>query len=246
MSFDRLYYEIKLLGKRTLLTPLILVIGFILLALFLQARQINPARALLGGVEMMLPIAMGAVIGTVLAQDSALEIQLTVASKYQHTALIRFSSILILSIIVAMLYINCMASLNLIYLPTFMQSWSPWLKFIIIQSLWLAPLLWCLAVGLCFSLLIQSQTAGVALLGGIWIAEIVFKDFIALNDWLRPALLFPATLLKFPATDIMPADYYKYFLDTRLELIGTALVLFVLSWFLLHNTERMLKGNTEE
>ena len=82
MFFDRLYYEIKLLGKRALLTPIILLLGFVALAFVLQARQVDPARTLLGGIEMMLPIAVGTTIGTVVAQDPALELHLTVAHRF--------------------------------------------------------------------------------------------------------------------------------------------------------------------
>ncbi|GCE22890.1 hypothetical protein [Dictyobacter kobayashii] len=246
MLLDRLYYEIKLLGKRSILTPLMLLLGFVLLAFLLNSRQVNPARTLLAGVEMMLPIAMGAIIGTVIAQDAALELQLTVPHKYHHTAVLRFSCLLVLSVSLALIYINSMNGLHLIYLPSFMQNWSPLVRLLLIQLIWLAPLLWCLAVGSCFALLLQSRTAGVALLGGIWIAEIIFKDFIALTDWLRPFLLFPATLLGFPQTDATWEQYNKYFLVTRIELTATAIILFVLGWLLLRNSERMLKGSVEE
>jgi len=246
MFFDRLYYEIRLLGKRALLTPIILVLGFVALAFVLQARQVDPARTLLGGIEMMLPIAVGTTIGTVVAQDPALELHLTVAHRYHMTGMLRLLCILSLAIALALIYINSLAILHMLYLPLFMQNWSPLAVFIQIQLIWLAPLLWCLSIGFCFSLLLQSRTAGVALLGGIWIAEIVFKDFIAGNNWLRPILLFPFTLVGYPATHASQADYNLYFLNTRFDLIGMALVFFFLGWLLLRNTEHMLKGITAE
>jgi hypothetical protein len=246
MFVDRLYYEIKLLGKRALLTPIILLLGFVVLAFILQARQVDPARTLLGGIEMMLPIVVGTIIGTVIAQDSALELHLTLARKYHMTAILRLLCILSLTIILALIYMNSLAALHMLSMPLFMQHWSPLAVFVQIQLIWLAPLLWCLSVGFCFSLLLQSRTAGAALVGGIWIAEIVFKDFIAMSNWLRPILLFPFTLVGYPATHASQADYNLYFLNTRFDLMGMALVFFFLGWLLLRNTEHMLKGITAE
>lgn len=246
MFFDRLYYEIRLLGKRAILTPCVLMIGFVLLAFVLNARQVNPARILLGGVEMMLPIAVGAMVGTIIAQDPALELQLTVPHKYHHTGILRFLCLLALAVMLALIYINTLASLHMLYLPLFTRHWSPLSLFLVTQLIWLAPLLWCMAVGGCFSLLLQSRTAGVALLCAIWIAEIVFKDYIALNDWSRPFLLFPSTLLGFPATNATPAQYNTYFLEPHYELIAITILILLVGWLLLRNTERMLKGSTEE
>jgi hypothetical protein len=246
MFFDRLYYEIKLLGKRALLTPIILLLAFVVLAFVLQTQHVDPARTLLGGIEMMLPIAIGTIIGTVVAHDPALELHLTLVHKYHMTGMLRLLCILSLAIALALIYINSLAISHMLYLPLFMQSWTPLAVFVQIQLIWLAPLLWCMSVGFCFSLLLQSRTAGVALLGGIWIAEIVFKDFIAINNWLRPVLLFPFTLVGYPATHASQAGYNLYFLNTRFELIGMALVFFFLGWLLLRNTEHMLKGITAE
>lgn len=246
MFFDRVYYEIKLLGKRALLTPIILLLAFVVLSFILQNRQVDPARTLLGGIEMMLPIAVGAIIGTVIAQDPALELQLTLARKYPQTAMLRLLCILSLSIMLALIYINSLAALHMLYMPLFMQQWSSLAVFVQIQLLWLAPLLWCLAVGFCSSLLLQSRTAGVALLGSIWIVEIIYKDFIASSVWMRPFLLFPATLLAYPATHVSQTDYATYIFNTRIDLLGMAVVIFVLGWLLLHNTEHLLKGMTTE
>lgn len=246
MFFDRLYYEVKLLGKRAILTPFLLIIGFILLAFLLNARHVDPARALLGGVEMMLPIAIGSMVGTVIAQDPALELQLTVPRRYHRTSILRFLCLLVLGVVLSLIYIDTLAAIHMLYLPSFTRQWSPLSLFLVTQLIWLAPLLWCMAAGGCFSLLLQSRTAGVALLGAIWIAEIVFKDFIALSDWLRPFLLFPSTLLDFPSTNATPEQYNMYFLQPHYELLGITILILITSWLLLRNAERMLKGSTEE
>jgi len=97
-------------------------------------------------------------------------------------------------------------------------------------------MLWYVAVGLCLALLIRSRSASGALLGGIWIAEVLFKDFFAATDWLHPLFLFPTTL----------KPEINFWLTNRFELIITALVLLPLGWLLLHNTEGLLKRASEE
>ena len=114
------------------------------------------------------------------------------------------------------------------------------------QLAWLAPLLWCAGLGLCIALLTQSWTGSAAMLGGIWIAEIIFKDYITLTSWLRPISLFPTTLLLFTAPGISQANFNMYWLNTRVEVLATGLILLPLGWFLLRNSERLLKGANGE
>ena len=84
------------------------------------------------------------------------------------------------------------------------------------------------------------------MLGGIWIAEIIFKDYIVLTPWLRPILLFPTTLLIFTMPGISQADFNLYWLDTRFEVLATGLLLFPVGWLLLRNTEGLLRGVSAE
>lgn len=62
-AFDRLRYEVQLLGGKVLFTPILVVGGFALLALLLHYLNIAPERFLLGGIEMILPLAAGVVVG---------------------------------------------------------------------------------------------------------------------------------------------------------------------------------------
>src|ERR1700730_12353741 len=101
------------------------------------------------------------------------------------------------------------------------------------------------AVGLFLALLLRSRTASVALLGGIWILEIIFKDYLAATTWLHPVLLFPTTLILFPTTLIPDSIFWTWFF-TRLEMVGTGVVLLLLGWLLLQYPEGLLKGVSEE
>ena len=246
MTIDRFYYEVKLMGMRVILTPILVVLGFCLLALLLTYLKVGPARALLAGVEMMLPLAAGAVVGMIVAQDPSLELQLTVPRRYHLTGMLRVGLILAWTMCVSLLDISGIAGLKMLYLPEYMVSWSPVATFFLTQLLWFAPLLFCVGIGFCFSLLMQSRTAAVALLGGLWVAEIVFKDLIGGSDLLRPFFLFPATLGIYPATNATADIYNKYVLTTRYEILGMAVLFLFLGWLLLRRPERMLKGVSEE
>lgn len=248
---DRLYYELKIMGRWAILTPLLVVVGAILLTFLLLYLKTDPQRFLMAVPEMLLPLVAGVVVGAVITQDSALELHLTMPRKYHLTGMLRLTLILLCTGCVALLFINLLPAFNLFYVPPQEKVlFSPFQLLVIRQGIWFAPLLWCTAVGFCFSLLIQGWTGNVALLGGIWVIEIFFKDFIALNDWLRPTLLFPTTLLFFGVSDVAPnvalGFFTTYWLNTRFDLIGTAVVLLLLGWLLLRNTERMLKGTTAE
>ena len=180
------------------------------------------------------------------AQDAALELHLTMPRAYRATNIIRLSMILVWCTCLAVCCLVGISVFKVFYTPDFMQAWSPGVCFLTLQMLWCVPLLWFVTGGTCVALLTQSRTASGTLLGGIWLFDILFTGIISSVSWLRPLLLFPATLIIFPATHISYAVFNTYWLTTRFDLLGMSLVFFVTSWFLLHNTERLLKGATEE
>jgi hypothetical protein len=244
MLSDRFRYEILLLGKRTIVTPILAMLGFALLAELLYHLHTNPARSLSASHEMILPLATGILVATITSQDPAIELQLTLPKKYAHTALGRLAIIVGWTICIAVISSISIFVFKLTYVPQPSLSASLLTLFLIAQLLWLAPLLWFTAVGLCLALLLRSRSASVALLGGIWIAEIIFKNYIAATGWLHPVFLFPSTLL--PLVGFIPQYLFTLWLTNRFELIGTALVLLLIGWFLLRNPEGLLKTSSEE
>lgn len=246
MSFDRLRYELQLMEKKVILTPILVIVGFALFSLLLKYLRVAPERFLLGGIEMILPIAVGITVGNVALQDSALELQLTMPRHYDRTAIQRLFLIIGWTSCIALCASLFLSLLGLAYMPAILTSWSPFASFFTLQLAWLAPLLWCASVGLCIALLTRSWTGSAALLGGIWIADIIFKDFIALTPWLRPLLLFPTTLVIFTVPHLSQADFNLYWLDTRFEVLATALLLLPVCWLLLRNSENLLKGVNAE
>lgn len=238
MFRDRFRYELRIIGIWVILTPILILFGFALLAGLIYglggANTTEIARFLGASLEMMLPLAAGIFIATIVTHDPALELQLTFPRRYDRTALCRLTMITLWVMLVALVTSILLAVLSLWRIPTQVQSWSAPLQVIGGLLTWLAPLFWLVTFGLCVSLLIRSRSAASALLGGLWIGEVILKGMFVTTDWLKPFFLFPTTF----APDV------DFWLTNRLELIGMAVLLLVLGWLLLRNTESLLHGAT--
>jgi hypothetical protein len=232
MIIDRLRYELRLLGKPVFLTPLLVVTGFALLVTLVNRDMSlgNIARTLGSSLEILLPMAAGVVVATVATHDPALELQLTMPRRYHHTANARFLCILLWSAILALLTSFFLARFGYLRQINQIAHWSqPW-QFLTWQLTWLSSMLWLVALGLVLSLLIRSRSASGALICALSIGEIVFHNVLIQNPFLFLVYLFPLTFS--PDT--------SYWLFNRIELLGTALVLLLIAWFLLHLPELLL------
>lgn len=239
MSLERLRYELRIVGKWVLLIPLLGMGCFALLAALLtilHVDQLRIAQVLTASLEMILPLVAGLLVATVVSHDSAIELQLTLSSRYRFTALLR------IGLIVG--WIACVALFSSVFIyhlkywrvPAQVSAWPVPPQFLIGQLTWIAPLLWFVAVGFCLALLMRSRSASGAMLGGIWTVEAIFYGYFALIGWLKPIFLFPTTLD--PGID--------FWLPNRLGLLGIALAFLVVGWLLLYNTEALLQGVSGE
>lgn len=244
MFSDRFWYELKLMGRKVTLTPILVMVGFAAIAVLLHYLKVDPSRTLSAALEMILPLVAGVVISAVTSQDQAIELQLTVPRKYHLTVMRRLAIILGWTAIVTLLSSIIIALLNLGFIPQDTPAWTNPLPFLVGQLTWIATLLWYVAAGLVLGLLTRSRAASAALLCGIWIVEIVFKDLFAVSAWLKPVFLFPTTLLALGGP--LPQALFTTWLDNRLEVLATGLVLLPIGWLLLLSPERLLKGSSEE
>lgn len=243
---DRIRYELKLAWKTMIVVPITVLCIVALFALLQHIVHQSAARTLLAEIEMFLPLAAGIVAGAIVSRDAALELHLTMPKSYHTTSMLRLFILFCWVACLALLCVVSCASLGILSVPTFTHAWPLYIQLLTLQLLWLAPLLWFIAVGLCLAVLTQSRTACTTLLGCIWFLNVLFALTIVNISWLRPVLFFPAVLILYPALHVSQSAFNTYWLTTRFELVGTALVLFLLSWLLLHDTERLLKGATEE
>jgi hypothetical protein len=234
MSLERFWYELRIMGKWVLVIPLLIMLSFAFLAAMLTLIRVSHLRisqVLTGSLEMVLPLAAGLLITTITSHDTAIEIQLTMPQTYRVTAFVRLSLIVAWSGCIALISSVFIYHLRFLRVPSQVENWKVLPQFLIGQLTWVAPLLWFVGVGLCLALLIRSRSASSALLGGIWTVEAIFYGYFAITVWLKPEFLFPTTL----APDI------NFWLSNRFELLATALVLILLGWFLMHNTELLLQ-----
>lgn len=230
MNVDRLRYEIRLLGKPVLFTPVLVVIGFALLLAIVNRNVIVVARSMSGGLEVLLPVAAGVIVATIVTYDRAVELQLTMPRKYHRTAQVRFFLILLWSAVVSLLTSLLLYLFNYRRLPEQIIQWGqPW-QFLTWQLTWLSSTLWLVAFGLVLSLLIRSRSASGALLCVLVVAELLFHSTMDQEAVYHPIYLFPLTF----------SPDAGYWLLNRFELLGIAAVLFILAWFLLRSPERLL------
>src|SRR5690242_13606383 len=167
MLVDRLRYELRLMGKKVILTPILVIVGFALFAVFLHYIKSDEIRDrfLSASLEMMLPLAVGAVIAMIASQDPAIELQLTMPVEYRWTVLRRLAVIALWSACVALLSSCVIGLLNLSYTTEMIGSTLPQqIQFLVGQLAWFAPLCWCSGFGLCIALLFRSRAACTAIL----------------------------------------------------------------------------------
>lgn len=237
MDRQLLRYELRLLGPKVILPPLLVIVLFGALAVLLHILGVNTSHALMASQEMFLPLAMGAIVAATGLHDPALELQLTMPTSYRRTAMYRFLLVLIWAACVSFLTNTILFSSKLGYQPQQIQSWAVGWQFLVGQLIWLAPLLWFMSVGFCITILTHSISASGAVLGGIWILQALFiKNLLETNAWLQSFVLFPTTL--------MPDA--PFWLTNRLELLAVAIFLIPINWLLLRNSESLLKSVTAE
>lgn len=244
MSLTRLRYELQLMGKRVILTPILIMLAYALITFYMHYRSIDPSRFLASGLEIILPLAAAIIVTTITSYDPAIELQLTLPAKYHTTALARLIIIALWTLCIALLSGITFSALHLGFIPQQPQPFAPPLAFLVAQLVWLPPLLWLIGIGLCLAMLTHNRAASTAILCAVWLLEIIFKNYLASTNWLYPLFLFPTTLI--PFTDTIPQQYYNLWLSSRLEVLGTGLALILIGWFLLHNPEELLKTSSEE
>jgi len=239
MTQDRIWYELRIMGKWVILIPPLIILTFALLGEILTIMQVSYLRisqVLTASLEMVLPLAAGLLTTTIVSYDAAIELQMTMPKTYRITAFVRLSLIIAWTSCLALFSSVLVYHLRFWRVPSQVETWKVLPQFLIGQLTWIAPLFWFVGVGFSLALLIRSRSASSALLGGIWMIEAIFYGYFAIIDWLKPLFLFPTTL----------APGISFWLSNRIELLITALLLLLLGWFMLQNTEKLLQGTAGE
>jgi hypothetical protein len=234
MFFDRLRYEVRLLGRPVLLVPCLIMIVGVLLAVILRLSQTKMISLFTACLEMFLPLAAGVFVAAICGPDPAMELHLTLPTRYRRTIFYRLGIIGIWTACVALIANLLLRWAGLEKTLPIATSWPLMLQWATTQLIWFAPLLWFVAIGLFLARLLGSRAASSALLGGIWIAENLMYGLLISTTWLHPVFLFATTLTPFPVLS-------TFWLANRLELVGTALIFLLVGWIQLHHTEAFLQ-----
>jgi hypothetical protein len=229
----RLRREQQVIGRRVIAAPIAIVGLAVGVAELLGATDYRDEAATLLAVacEMCLPMATGMLVATCCSRDELGELQLAMPGAYRQTALYRLALLVGWPALLALGAGTLLAAQGLWPRPAGIVTLAALSQAAAAQLIWLAPLLWCAAVGLVLALVLHSRAASAAVLGGIWIAEIAFYRSMATTPALRPLFLFATTFT--PAGD--------YWLANRLELVATALTLLLVTWRLLGQQEAVLR-----
>lgn len=226
MGIDWVRYEARALGWLGLaMPPLVLVVfgGLAWLVGAADAPAGRVGRVVTAGLELGLPLAAGFVAATLIAEEDAVELHLSLPTRYPVTVVRRLGLLTAWSGGVALLAAVAAEAAGLWEVPG---------SFLVGQLGWLAPLLWFVAVGAALALLLGGRAASAALLGGVWAIQNLFAGFFEESGWLRPLFLFATTYA--PGAD--------FWLANRLSLIGIAALAAVGGWLLLHGGEALLAG----
>jgi hypothetical protein len=239
MSQDRIWYELRILGRWVILIPPLIILTFVFLGVILTIMQVSHLRisqVLTANLEMVLPLAAGLLTTTIVSHDPAIELQMTVSTTYRITAFVRLSLIIAWSSCLAFFLSVFVYHLRFWRVPLQVETWNVLPQYLVGQLTWIAPLFWFVGTGFTLALLTRSRSASSALLGGIWIIEAIFYGYFAIINWLKPWFLFPTTL----------SPNISFWLTNRIELLIAAFVLLLLDWLMLSNTELLLQGSASE
>ncbi len=226
-GWDRLRLDLLVLGPWLFALPVFVVAVFAVAVGMMavkQAPHLDITNMVMAGIEGVIPLVTGIALATVTAHDPALELHLAVLEPYRQTVLRRCLVMVVWSALLETLAVLLLAQI------------APWaLRQAGAGALlltWLAPLLWFSSLGALLALVLRNRAASAAILGVVWVLELLFHAALTSAGWTRAAFVF--------ATMFDPTA--AFWLQNRLELLGTALVLFAVVWWYLRHAEWRLRG----
>ncbi|HYX48682.1 MAG TPA: hypothetical protein VE843_03015, partial [Ktedonobacteraceae bacterium] len=170
MFQDRIWYELRILGRWVILIPPFIVLTFALLGVILtvmHAGHLRISQVLTASLEMVIPLAAGLLATTIVSYDSGIELQITMPKGYRLTTFLRLSLIIAWSSCLACISSIIIYHLRFLRIPSQIGTWKVLPQFLIVQLAWTAPLFWFVGVGFSLAFLIRSRSGSSALLGGI-------------------------------------------------------------------------------
>ena len=215
-------YEIRVLGPWLLALPLFVACLFAVAVGMMglkDANHVDISNMVMAGIEGAVPLAAGIGAAWITSEDPALELQLSFPVSYRLTFRRRMTLFLIWSALIEALAVAVVAG----FWPWMLPKGSP-AEYLLS---WLAPLLWFSAWGAGLALALRNRAGSVALLGVVWVGELLFHGTMAAYGWTQSVYVF-ATM--FDAAE-------SFWGSNRVELLVTAVIVYVAIWCYLGNSE---------
>jgi len=234
----RLRHEVRILGLGTFGMPLLVVAVFLGVGLLAAYDTLHSggthARAhhdlalgLLFLIEFGLPPVAGIVAANMVSGNPAVELHLTLRRSYAGVVELR------LLIFAAWVALACILMSLIVHAAGYWIAPQPTP---LNQLIWAAPALWFLGAGSLLSLLLRSRIASGAILGMLWLGELVFRSWFLQNATLQKTYLF-LTLETLPGGSAPNASYW---VANRLTLLASSAVFLTVAALLLRSNEALL------
>jgi hypothetical protein len=180
MKTTRLKYTFQVFQKDHFWLPIAIMALFVIISIFIaEVNRYNTARAFLGFV---LPLISGGLSAYGFLADSALELQFTTSRSAWRMIYERLGVIFSVIVMTSLVFQLIVAVIGI--------SLSPLGGLFLRQLVWFVPSFTMLALGGAASLAARGSNGGFALVGGIWITQLIFRGWFARKPILRNILLF--------------------------------------------------------
>lgn len=242
MNWERMRYELRILGARTFLLPLgvaVIYLGFSLITRHSGLdsghsstyANFEMSRGLLALLENGLPLAAGLLAALAAQTDAALELHLSLPVSYRSTILRRLGQMGVWALVTTLTVCAAVIAGGYWIVPVDQP---------VGQLVWLTPLLWFIGAGALLTLVLRSRIASSAVLGMTWIAQFLFKPDFLSGPVLQRMYLFVTEEVITQITRANASLWYTVWLENRLILIGIAFVMLAATAFLLGRNELLL------
>jgi hypothetical protein len=217
-------YEVRRIGWIALLMPPLALVVLSLFAVLASRLGLGSQvdRILSSGLDV-LPMIGAVTVATLVANDPAIELHLTLPVVYRTTALRRVVLILGWTGLVAFAYTFALAVTGHLVWPVSLLG---------DHFIWLVPLLWLATVGMVLSLGLRAVAAGSGVIGVVWVFELFFARALAETPGVQLIGLFVRFDPVQPGTWLM----------NRVVLGVIAILLLGLTFQLLGQPEHLVEG----
>jgi hypothetical protein len=191
------------------------------------AADVGTSRTLFAALEMAVPLAAGVGAASLVGQDRAVELHLSLPTAYRGTLLRRLGISFGCAAVVAGLVAGALM------ITGWWDRWPANHGAVAGQLTWLAPAMWLAGLGFLAGAVFRSPGTAGGLVGTYWIIQQVLAGDVQDHRWSRPLFLFATT------RGADPGDWTA----NRYTLTASAIALTVLGWLLLGRTERLVRGS---